>query len=189
MLKRKPYPKRTSRRTRRRPKTADPTPLDPTINTTDRTLAQKGWVDHTKLPKGPNGLPCCRYCGEECPPPKRTFCSEQCVHEWKIRTNPGYVRRCLFAKERGVCRKCKLDTEAARKHAIKLPPEDRQVLMDSLGILEPDRSWWCADHIVEVRQGGGCCGLDNYQTLCCRCHVQKTNAVTKSHKKTIKDVK
>jgi 5-methylcytosine-specific restriction endonuclease McrA len=32
------------------------------------------------------------------------------------------------------------------------------------------RSYWDADHIVPVHQGGGECGLDNYRTLCYRCH-------------------
>lgn len=33
---------------------------------------------------------------------------------------------------------------------------------------------WDADHILEVVNGGGLCGLDNYQTLCHPCHKAKT---------------
>jgi len=36
---------------------------------------------------------------------------------------------------------------------------------------------WEADHIVPVVDGGGCCGLDNYQTLCIRCHKADTKAL------------
>lgn len=36
-------------------------------------------------------------------------------------------------------------------------------------------SWWEADHIVPVAEGGGQCGPDNYRTLCCRCHRVVTN--------------
>jgi len=32
---------------------------------------------------------------------------------------------------------------------------------------------WEADHIVPVIEGGGCCGVDNMQTLCLRCHYAK----------------
>ena len=35
-------------------------------------------------------------------------------------------------------------------------------------------SWWEADHIVPVVEGGGQCGLDNYRTLCIRCHRKAT---------------
>jgi len=35
-------------------------------------------------------------------------------------------------------------------------------------------SWWEADHIVPVAEGGGQCGPENYRTLCCRCHVVVT---------------
>jgi 5-methylcytosine-specific restriction endonuclease McrA len=34
--------------------------------------------------------------------------------------------------------------------------------------------FWQADHIVEVVNGGGQTGLENYQTLCTRCHKVKT---------------
>jgi 5-methylcytosine-specific restriction endonuclease McrA len=33
---------------------------------------------------------------------------------------------------------------------------------------------WQADHIESVVEGGGTCGLDNYQTLCTACHKAKT---------------
>jgi len=32
---------------------------------------------------------------------------------------------------------------------------------------------WDADHIETVHDGGGGCGLDNYQTLCLPCHKRK----------------
>jgi 5-methylcytosine-specific restriction protein A len=36
------------------------------------------------------------------------------------------------------------------------------------------RSFWEADHIVPVVEGGGGCGLDGYRTLCVRCHRAET---------------
>lgn len=33
---------------------------------------------------------------------------------------------------------------------------------------------WEADHIVPVIEGGGCCGLENYRTLCIPCHRAET---------------
>lgn len=44
-------------------------------------------------------------------------------------------------------------------------------------------SWWEADHIVPVVEGGGQCGPDNYRTLCCRCHRVVTNQLRQRLKK------
>lgn len=40
-------------------------------------------------------------------------------------------------------------------------------------------SWWEAHHKVPVVEGGGTCGLDNYETLCIRCHKAETAALAK----------
>ncbi len=43
---------------------------------------------------------------------------------------------------------------------------------------------WEADHIVPVKDGGGCCGLENYRTLCRKCHwkrARKTNGDGKKY--------
>lgn len=70
-------------------------------------------------PKGPNGRPTCRFCSEEVPPGRRTFCSERCIHEWKIRTQGAYARKQVFKRDAGVCAGCGLDTEAL-KHQVHL---------------------------------------------------------------------
>lgn len=38
-------------------------------------------------------------------------------------------------------------------------------------------SWWEADHILPVAEGGGQCGIENYRTLCVRCHAKETAAL------------
>lgn len=65
----------------------------------------------------------CSWCGELVKPPRRSWCGDACVHEWNIRTNPTYVRRLLFARDKGVCAKCGLDTDKALRElraAIRL---------------------------------------------------------------------
>ena len=44
-----------------------------------------GWVDRKSVPRGPNGRGLCRWCSLEVPKRRFTFCSEFCVHEWKLR--------------------------------------------------------------------------------------------------------
>jgi hypothetical protein len=43
-------------------------------------------------------------------------------------------------------------------------------------------SLWEADHIVPVSEGGGCCGLEGFQTLCWRCHLEETRKLTARRK-------
>jgi 5-methylcytosine-specific restriction endonuclease McrA len=48
--------------------------------------------------------------------------------------------------------------------------------MRRLGI-QPGRSFWEADHVVPVVEGGGGCRLENLRTLCVPCHKRVTRAL------------
>jgi 5-methylcytosine-specific restriction endonuclease McrA len=41
-------------------------------------------------------------------------------------------------------------------------------------------TYWEADHIIPVSQGGGCCGLENYRTLCIPCHKKMSAKLAKN---------
>ena len=74
-----------------------------------------------------------------------------CVHEHCLRSDPGYLRKCTWARDRGQCGLC--PNVAGRS------------------------SGWEADHIVPVVEGGGSCGLENIRTLCIPCHRRETAAL------------
>jgi 5-methylcytosine-specific restriction endonuclease McrA len=118
----------------------------------------------------------CRRCGADVPKGRRTFCSDACVHEWRLRTDPGYLREQVFARDRGVCALCGLDTESLRKHKRKLDYGARRLFEKEWG---GRKSLWDADHIVPVVEGGGECGLANMRTLCLKCHRQATAELRK----------
>jgi 5-methylcytosine-specific restriction endonuclease McrA len=180
-------------------------------------------------------------------PPRRTFCSQECVAEHRIRSSGEAVRIHVRRRDKGVCAKCGLDTEAfnrqlkdlrergldgywrrstdryctgsdgrlvlkrtvyerdsdeeiqeremtaaevdGRMAAYRwLKNEQKQLLLEhgfslreffgSLGYVR-SRSLWEADHIVPVCEGGGECGLDNYQTLCVPCHREETRKLAR----------
>jgi 5-methylcytosine-specific restriction endonuclease McrA len=113
----------------------------------------------------------CRWCGSPVPKGRFTFCGQTCVHEWKLRTDPGYLRAQVFARDKGVCALCGLDTEALRKEKRKLDWGARRRFEKEWG---PRGSLWDADHIVPVVLGGGECDLSNMRTLCLKCHRQAT---------------
>ena len=136
--------------------------------------ADAGWVKAKDLPKGPNGHGLCRYCAEETEPPRRTFCSDECVHEWKLRTNPGYVRKRLLERDRGICADCGLNVPQLYYSLRHLEHHVRERRRKELSFPAFGRSWWEGAHILAVSAGGGECGLANYKTLCVPCHKKDT---------------
>jgi hypothetical protein len=120
------------------------------------------------------GDPVCRWCRGPVQRPRRTFCSDACVHEWKIRSSPSYVRQQVKKRDRGTCRLCGFNVVKAHREwtRSKPPAGDRAARREWRAV----RPRWEADHIVPVADGGGECGLDNYRLLCRACHLRITLA-------------
>lgn len=76
-----------------------------------RTPKAAGWTSGKRLPE-------CRQCGKPPVHPRRTFCSDDCVHEWKIRTNPGYMADEVLKRDLGICALCGLDC-VALEHELR----------------------------------------------------------------------
>ena len=142
-----------------------------------RTLSEAGRARGQTLPLGPNGLPLCRWCQlEVLARRRRTFCSAYCVHQWRLRSDPGYLRDLVFARDRGICQACNTDTVAAYaalKHARGRACVEALAFWGMKSITAR-RSLWDADHILPVAEGGGQCDLDNLRTLCLPCHREAT---------------
>ncbi len=137
-----------------------------------------GWVAPSAVERSAAGRPLCRWCRCEVGKNRRTFCSDLCVHEWKLRTDPGYLREQVFARDRGVCAQCGVDTVALRRDMRKLDFAARRGFLRQWSLREDSRkSLWDADHIVPVAEGGGQCDLSNMRTLCLLCHRQATAAL------------
>jgi 5-methylcytosine-specific restriction protein A len=172
----------------------------------DRTLKNAGFVNPSQLPKGPGGRPLCRWCGQETKPPRRTFCSDPCVREHQIRSNPGYARKLVGQRDRGVCQICRLDTAKLKRivdalnrtvHRITGVTEEKKRRAEwRINRLRERFPWafekpsvyrrlslrlhlWEMDHIVPVAEGGGSCGLENLRALCRACHLQVTRELRK----------
>lgn len=130
-----------------------------------------GWALPAELERGPSGQTLCRWCHTETPPRRRTFCSDACVHEWKLRTDPGYLREQVFRRDKGVCAGCRVDTVQLRKDMRRLDYAARKKFLKDWGLSEKSRkSLWDADHVIPVAEGGGQCDLANMRTLCLKCH-------------------
>jgi 5-methylcytosine-specific restriction protein A len=133
-----------------------------------------GWVKPSEVNR------VCRWCSNPTPKGRRTFCSDSCVHEWKLRTDPGYLRDKVYQRDHGVCAGCGADTVALKRDMRKLDFAARRLFLKNWGLREGSRkSLWDADHIVPVAEGGGQCDLSNLRTLCLLCHRAATAALRK----------
>jgi 5-methylcytosine-specific restriction protein A len=143
-------------------------------------------IDKSLLPKNENNEILCRWCNKAVKPPRRTMCSQECVHEILIRTNARYVRDCVYNRDNGICKICNIDTKQIAKKALELNINERIDFLKDYNITIKRKIWkkkhggglWDADHIIPVKNGGGECGLDNYRTLCIKCHKIVTKNIS-----------
>ncbi len=143
-----------------------------------RTLSEAGGLQKGKRRSlGAFGRPLCRWCELEIVAPRRrTFCSDFCVHEWRLRSDPGYLREQVLARDGGLCALCGLNTLAAWRALKRSRGQARAELLEMWGLssIRLRRSLWDADHILPVAEGGGQCDLGNLRTLCLPCHREVT---------------
>ncbi len=141
----------------------------------------------TSLPPGPNGRAMCRWCGVvECMPPRRTFCSEECVHEYKMRSSGSYIREQIYKRDRGCCALCGEDTTLIAKELNKIRKASGEAVMRiraaELGVPAHRKVWlrklggglFDVDHEIPVALGGGQSGETNLRTLCFACHAEES---------------
>lgn len=146
-----------------------------------------GWVKPAEIERSEAGRPLCRWCRAEVPQGRRTFCGDVCVHEWKLRTNPGYLREQVLERDRGVCAQCGVDTKKIRGEMRKLDYAARRQMLKKWGLKEGSRkSLWDADHMIPVAEGGGQCDLSNMRTLCLLCHREATAALRQRLKRRLR---
>ena len=144
----------------------------------------------------------CRYChSPNIPKPRRTFCSAECVHQYRLRTSGNYIREQIYKRDKGICSLCGINTVSIRNQILetnchctkrktkyqkrqKQPPHEPRCLQirEDYSLGTKRKVWkrkyggglWDADHIQRVDSGGGCCGLENLRTLCLACHKSVT---------------
>ena len=128
---------------------------------------------------------CRNECGKETKPPNRTFCSKECVHEYKIKSDLSYMRKAMFTRDKGICASCGADCELLRLELALMRHVDYNKYKETLLVMgiRPDarKTYWDADHIIPVSKGGGECGLDNLRSLCIPCHKKVTKALKKNN--------
>lgn len=120
----------------------------------------------------------CRWCGGPVRPPRRTMCSEACVHQYRLRSSGTYRRQAAYLALGPMCAGCGVDTREIGR-ALRADP-DRARLEYGLSRARASRprrlegAIFDLDHTVPVAHGGGGCGLENVRVLCPFCHTAVT---------------
>lgn len=145
----------------------------------------------------------CTWCGAKLPRHRTSWCSDECVHEFRIRYHASYIRHRVFERDKGVCAMCGNDshywlrfyhkiqdyvyngrwktdvcqdwrTHKRNKRGRKNRRKMERRAKGSNWAPIHEYSQWEADHIVPVVEGGSSLGLENIRTLCLKCHKRET---------------
>jgi len=126
------------------------------------------------LPEAPKGY--CKWCGSPLSGRARRWCSDECRREFEVRN--GAADYYVFQRDKGVCAHCGMDCVWLKRELSRIRRARglfwHTAVKDWGFWPRTNRRCWEADHIVPVCEGGGCCGLENYQSLCLKCHKEET---------------
>jgi 5-methylcytosine-specific restriction enzyme A len=136
----------------------------------------------SSIPKNEKGF--CWWCGGKLPSNRRKWCSKTCTDEILIRTTPNHAAYLVFQRDKGICSKCGIDTIWLYQEMLKIKYLRKHIgdVFDYKHFgcwVTHNHQLWEADHIIPVVEGGGCCGLEGYQTLCLKCHKLDTAELAK----------
>jgi 5-methylcytosine-specific restriction endonuclease McrA len=99
--------------------------------------------DLVRLPKGT-----CTWCGQPCKPPRRSWCSDDCVSAYNS-TQPPTIAARVWARDRD--KPCEVCHEGGRYREV--------------------------DHRVPIIEGGHPFDLANLRLICSSCHRAETAAL------------
>ena len=155
----------------------------------------------------------CRWCGldvHRLSKKRRTFCSDECVHEFMIRSNSSYIRQYIAKRDKYTCQICGLDCKGfvrklwryvnehygeLQKTPVYADPRNYRHARKSLEVqffeilgmqwvnTHGRSTYYDVDHIHEVVKGGGQCGEENLRLLCLGCHRIETKRLRAELKK------
>lgn len=120
----------------------------------------------------------CRWCGGKVIKPRRTFCSDGCIHQFRLRSSATYRRQAAFIQQGPLCQACGVDTREIGL-ALRTDPERarREYGLGRSRTSRPRRlqgSVFDLDHTLAVAHGGGGCDLNGLRILCPACHAGVT---------------
>ena len=151
-------------------------------------------------------LKLCRWCGldvKRFSSRRSSFCSDECVHEFRLRSDASYVRHYIAKRDKFICQLCGLECRGfvrrlrryVQGRRLELPfagsnelyakqrRELEEEYFNSLGMeyvnTNSRSTFYDIDHIIPVIEGGHQCGEENLRLLCLSCHRKETAKLKK----------
>lgn len=133
----------------------------------------------------------CRWCWCDLSPPRRTFCSKECVHEYREETDWNYMVHKVRKRDGYRCAMCGFDGALlARLQRWALEQHlrlgigmvggwDKAMKREIFGTRREGVYSTEVDHIIP-RHLGGTNAIDNLRVLCVECHLAVTNQQVKA---------
>ena len=127
-------------------------------NTSFSRKGKGGFIDPSSLPRNEHNLPMCRWCSHGVKPPRRTFCSQTCAHEHMLRTNPSYMRKQCFERDKGICKSCNIDTKKTAQEIRSLEKIINPIKVGKMGrrkhiLITTEDSIKFVKHIILLQNG------------------------------------
>lgn len=105
-----------------------------------------------------------------------------CAQLFRALRNPQELRKLVLQRDHGVCSGCKLDALAVEKvvahwrtHKLRKVKALVGKFHEATQVHDGRVTYWDADHVKRVADGGGLSALLNVRTLCCWCHSKRTH--------------
>ena len=124
----------------------------------------------------------CTWCGKKVEGRRQTWCSSECVTEYRERCDSQYAAYQAHKRDQGICQICGRDTGRCQRiyrafcRSMRLGfSRDNEItrwLKSQMGFGRG--RWGEVDHVVPVCEGGGLCTLDGLRWLCGACHAEET---------------
>lgn len=136
--------------------------------------------------RGPSGRLLCRCgCGREVKPPRRSWYAPECLESVRLRCDWGFVRKHVYARDRGVCKCCGIHPEAYHAEVREAFAEGNFAPLEQAnarGWPALHRPWHQIDHIIPVCEGGDKLTHRNLRTVCIPCHQRLTAELNKARR-------
>lgn len=129
-----------------------------------------------------SGRGVCGVCRKPLPEGRVRWCSNVCSVLYRVMTNPQEMRKYVCKRDGGVCSMpdCRMDCLhlaeqllPARSSELKAVRKAFKKFCKDTAFPYKRHSFWDADHITAVADGGGITGLSNVRTLCYWCHKRR----------------
>jgi len=140
-------------------------------------FGRKGYIPISYInPKvDEEGVKVCLNCGAPLPKGRQKYCCDDCSYEFFVKHNFSLLKFKIFERDNYTCQRCgyKWEPESGEREQFDRYRKEHNSMLYRINWQTLTDCLQC-DHIVPICLGGAEFDEDNLQTLCVKCHKEKT---------------